>query len=142
MKTERAATVGSLDSSVGTETRQERAVGLAKDLGVIWILPCVMLCGACGYFLFLYWAFLSYALSDDQSVPPRLVIFCVAAPLLLLVVMVVLGQLTSRAVAGWLSRRPSLKRVPVWVLAVVAIFAATTAAAAAPAALLLALGER
>ena len=141
MRTELAATVASLDSSVGEETRRDRAVGLAKDLSVIWILPCVLLCGACGYFLLLYWAFLSYALSDEGSVPARLVLLCVAAPLLLLVVMVVLGRLASRAVAGWLSLRPSLERVPVGVLAVVAMFAATGAAAAVPAALLLTLGE-
>ena len=108
---------------------------------MIWVLPCAMLCGACGYLLFLYWAFLSYALSDGRSVPARLVVICVAAPLLLLVVMVVLGRLTSRIVAGWLSRRPSLERVPVWVLALVAMFPATGAAAAAPAAMLQAFGE-
>lgn len=141
MRTELTATVNSLAPEFEEETRQKRAVGLAKDLSVVWILPCVLLCGACGYFLFLYWAFLSYALSDGRSVPARLVVFCVGVPLLLLVVMVLLGRLTSRAVAGWLSRRPSLERVPVWLVAAMAMIAATGAAAAVPAVLLLILGE-
>lgn len=142
MSTDGSATVGSLDPGVAEETRQQRAVGLANDLSVIWVLPSVLLCAACGYFLSLYWAFLSYALSDDQPVPRRLMIFSAGIPIMLLVVMVVLGRLTSRTVAGWLSRRRVLARVPVWALAVVAMGAATVVAAATPAALLLALGQR
>ena len=76
MSTQLSSEKGSLESTV-EESRQEHAVGLSRDLSVIWVLPSVALCAAYGYLSFLAVAFFSYALSDGRPLPVRGVLLAV-----------------------------------------------------------------